>query len=66
MKNKMEDLRQKLKIMREGQMKFTMILVDPLAHSFISNPYHPNADPRLTIEFRPRTFEENEDLGLSK
>lgn len=42
-----------------------MILVDPLSHSFISNPFAPNEDPRLKITFRPRTFEENEDLGLN-
>ena len=65
MSSKMDELRQKLKSMREGEMKFTMVLVDPLAHSFISNPYHPNPDPNLTIEFRPRTFDENEDLGLN-
>lgn len=41
--------------MREGQKPFTLILTDPLAHSFISNPYHPDADPRAIIEFRPRT-----------
>jgi len=51
--------------MREGKRKFTLILVDPLSHSFLSNPYHPDPDPRLKIEFRPRTFEENEDLGLN-
>ncbi len=42
-----------------------MVLVDPLSHSFVSNPFHPNEDTRLKIEFRPRTFEENEDLGLN-
>lgn len=42
-----------------------MILVDPLSHSFIANPFLPNEDPRLKIVFRPRTFEENEDLGLN-
>ena len=51
--------------MREGKRKFTLILVDPLAHSFLSNPYHPDQDQHLKIEFRPRTFEENQDLGLN-
>lgn len=41
--------------MREGKRKFTMILVDPLAHSFIANPNHPNPDKNVKIEFRPRT-----------
>ena len=57
----MDDLAQ----MREGKRKFTMILGDPLAHSFLTNPYYPNEDPRLKIEYRPRTFEENEELGLN-
>jgi zinc finger protein len=51
--------------MREGRRPFTMVLIDPLSHSFISNPFLPNEDTRLKIEFRPRTFEENEDLGLN-
>jgi len=41
--------------MREGQKPFTLILTDPISHSFISNPNHPEKDPRCTIEFRPRT-----------
>lgn len=51
--------------MRQGKRKFTLILTDPLSHSFISNPNQPNADPRLTVQFRPRSFEENEELGLN-
>jgi len=42
--------------MREGLKPFTIILTDPLAHSFISNPWLPEVDQRATIEFRPRTF----------
>ena len=51
--------------MREGKRKFTLQLIDPLSHSFISNPFQPNPDPRLTIETRERTFEEKEELGLN-
>lgn len=51
--------------MREGKRKFTLILTDPLSHSFFSNPYSPDPDKRLKIEFRPRTFYENEELGLN-
>ena len=56
---------QDLQDMRDGKRKFTIILVDPLSHSFISNPFQPNPDPRLKIESRPRTFDENEELGLN-
>ena len=44
MKSLLEDLAQ----LRQGGRKFTMILRDPLAHSFLQNPCHPNADPRAT------------------
>jgi len=43
--------------MREGKKKFVMELIDPLSHSFISNPFSPNEDPRLKITTRPRTYE---------
>jgi zinc finger protein len=58
-------LLQDLDEMRDGKRKFTMILIDPLSHSFLSNPFHPEPDQRLTIEFRPRTYDENEELGLN-
>lgn len=51
--------------MRDGIKPFTMILIDPLSHSFISNPYLPDIDKNCKIEFRPRTFEESEDLGIN-
>lgn len=38
-----------LKEMREGHRKFTLILTDPLSHSFVSNPFHPSEDTRMKI-----------------
>ena len=38
---------------------------DPLAHSFIQNPYHPDEDKRVKKVFEKRTEEENEFLGLN-
>lgn len=35
--------------MRNGLRPFTIVLIDPLSHSFISNPFHPNEDTRLKI-----------------
>jgi zinc finger protein len=58
-------LLQDLKELREGKRKFTLILIDPLSHSFIANPFLPSEDPRVKIESRPRTHEENEELGLN-
>ena len=34
---------------RLGQREFTLILVDPLAHSFLQNPNHPNPDTRVLV-----------------
>lgn len=31
--------------MRKGDEKFTLQLIDPLARSFLQNPYHPHHDP---------------------
>ena len=52
---RMSALLQDLADMRDGKKPFTLILTDSLSHSFLSNPYHPDPDQRLTIEFRERT-----------
>lgn len=54
---KIDNILDEINRMREGKKPFTMILTDPLAHSFISNPWHPEQDKRATFEFRPRTYE---------
>lgn len=51
--------------MRRGNRKFTLRLVDPLARSFLQNPYAPADDRNVHKFFRDRTFEENEMLGLN-
>lgn len=48
-----------------GKVKFTVVMEDPLAGSYIQNVYAPDADPNMTIEDYERTKEQNEDLGLS-
>lgn len=49
----------------DGKMEFTVVLIDPLAGSYIQNPFAPDADPCMTIEDYERTHEQNEDLGLN-
>lgn len=44
---------------------FTLILDDPLANSYIQNPYAPDEDEQLKVENYERTFEQNEELGLN-
>jgi len=48
-----------------GEKKFTVILTDPLASSYIQNLCSPDADPQIESEEYERTAEEEEDLGLS-
>ena len=47
-----------------GDIKFTIVLQDPLANSFVQDLCSPAADPQLTIEDYTRTDEEEDDLGL--
>lgn len=48
----------------DGQRKFTVVLRDPLASSYVQNLCSPDADPQIHMEEYERTEEEEEDLGL--
>ncbi|OTB01014.1 hypothetical protein M426DRAFT_64833 [Hypoxylon sp. CI-4A] len=49
----------------KGDKKFTVILTDPLASSYVQKAVDPDQeDPQLTTEDYERTEEEEEDLGL--
>jgi len=48
-----------------GETKFTVILTDPLASSYVQNLCSPADDPQITTEEYERTAEEEEDLGLA-
>jgi len=49
----------------KGEAKFTLILTDPLASSYVQNLCSPEDDPQITIEDYNRTEEEEDELGLS-
>jgi zinc finger protein len=49
----------------KGERKFTVILKDPLASSYVQNLYLPDDDPQIQTEDYERTAEEEEDLGLT-
>lgn len=49
----------------KGEKKFTVILTDPLASSYVQNLCSPDDDPQIKSEEYDRTEEEEEDLGLS-
>ncbi|OTB12057.1 hypothetical protein K445DRAFT_67248 [Daldinia sp. EC12] len=49
----------------KGEKKFTVILTDPLASSYVQKAVDPGQDdPQITTEDYQRTDEEEEDLGL--
>ncbi|RDL37264.1 Uncharacterized protein BP5553_04697 [Venustampulla echinocandica] len=49
----------------KGDKKFTVILRDPLAGSYVQNLCLPDKDPQIDEEEYKRTVEEEEDLGLA-
>lgn len=49
----------------KGERKFTIVLRDPLASSYVQNLCTPDDDPQITSEEYERTQEEEEDLGLA-
>ncbi|KAM3069820.1 nucleolar zinc-finger protein [Clarireedia jacksonii] len=49
----------------KGNMKFTIILRDPMASSYVQNLCTPDADPQIDSEEYERTKEEEDDLGLT-
>ncbi|KAK0562587.1 nucleolar zinc-finger protein [Tilletia horrida] len=50
---------------REDVVPYEIVLDDPLANSYIQNPYAPDPDEQVTADNYERTFEQNEELGLN-
>ncbi|GAM90089.1 hypothetical protein ANO11243_081290 [Dothideomycetidae sp. 11243] len=48
----------------EGKIKFTVIIEDPLASSYVQSLTAPEKDPKIEIEDYERTEDEEEHLGL--
>ncbi|KAJ1035637.1 hypothetical protein NDA18_000414 [Ustilago nuda] len=46
-------------------LPYTVILDDPLANSYIQNPYAPDPDEQIEEERYTRSYDQNEDLGLN-
>lgn len=47
-----------------GKVRFTVVLEDPLASSYVQSFTAPDPDPQMKVEDYERTDEEEEDLGL--
>lgn len=62
-KSKWDAFFDKLSEAIDGQVKFTIVLEDPLASSYVQSFTAPEPDPQLTVEDYERTEEEEESLG---
>jgi len=60
-----ESFLQGLKKCMSAEIKFTLIIDDPVSNSYVQNLYAPDPDPNMIIEEYVRSFEQNEDLGLN-
>jgi len=63
-KSKWNDFFNQLGSAIDGNEKFTVILEDPLASSYIQSFTAPEPDPQIKVEDYDRTEEEEEELGL--
>ncbi|KAF2030099.1 zinc finger protein-like protein zpr1 [Setomelanomma holmii] len=64
-KNKWTGFFDKLTSAINGEVKFTIILEDPLASSYVQSFTAPEPDPQIKLEDYERTEEEKEELGLN-
>jgi zinc finger protein len=64
-KSKWTEFFDKLSSAINGEVKFTLILVDPLASSYVQSFTAPEPDPQIKVEDYERTEEEKEELGLN-
>jgi zinc finger protein len=64
-KSKWTEFFAKLDSAINGEVKFTIILEDPLASSYVQSFTAPEPDPQITLEDYERTEEEKESLGLN-
>ena len=63
-KTKWDDFFSQLSAAINGEVKFTIILSDPLASSYVQSFAAPQPDSQMKVEEYERTEEEEEDLGL--
>ncbi|XP_002165109.1 zinc finger protein ZPR1 isoform X1 [Hydra vulgaris] len=63
---KIDEVINKLNEYKTGDIPFTLIVEDISGNSFVENPYAPDADPFVKIEYFKRSKEHNEQLGLNQ
>lgn len=60
-----EEFLRKLQSCINLEMKYTLIMDDPLGNSYLQNLYAPDPDPNLEIMEYERSWEQNEFFGLN-
>jgi len=63
-KSKFDEFINKLERFQDGKEKFTLIIDDPLNNSWLSNPYHPEKDPKVVEVLYERTEEQEIEFGI--
>lgn len=48
-----------------GEVKYTVVMEDPLANSYVQSFFAPDPDPQIQIEEYTRTAQEEDELGLN-
>ncbi|KAI5779287.1 ZPR1 zinc-finger domain-containing protein [Geopyxis carbonaria] len=64
-KERWEKFFEGLREAKDGKRRFTCILDDPLAASYVQSLTAPDPDPQLTVRDVERTKEQEEELGIS-
>jgi len=65
-KTRMEEFIHKLDKAITGEtLGYNFILDDPAGNSYMQNPFAPDLDPELKIDYYQRSYEQNELLGLN-
>ena len=63
--DKIDEFLTELRKCAEGIRPFTFVLRDPSGNSFVQNSCAPHPDPHLQVAFFHRSYEENEELGIT-
>lgn len=50
-KQRFKDVIAQLEKLKQGKEPFTIIVDDPLANSYVQNPYFPESDPNMVEEY---------------
>lgn len=61
---RIDEFIRKLRILKDVEEEFTLVIEDPSGNSFVENPMAPQKDEALTVTKFKRTIEQDKQLGL--